>query len=88
LGRIADHAIRRRGIFTFDGFSEAFAFMARSAPAAEKLGRHPEWNVYRTVEVKLNTHEACGLRRFDFELARHMSVYASCARWPVSPHSG
>ena len=50
--------------------------MARSAPAAEKLGRHPEWNVYRTVEVKLNTHEACGLRRFDFELARHMSVYA------------
>ena len=51
--------------------------MTRSALAAEKLDHHPEWsNVYKTVEVKLNTHDAGGLTELDFELARHMSVYA------------
>lgn len=63
--------------FAFRNFSEAFAFMTRSALAAEKLDHHPDWtNVYKTVEVKLNTHDAGGLTALDFELARRMNGYA------------
>ena len=43
----------------FKDFSEAFAFMARVALAAEKMNHHPEWkNVYNTVEIWLSTHDA------------------------------
>lgn len=64
-------------IFTFRNFSEAFAFMTRSALAAEKLDHHPDWsNVYKTVDVKLNTHDAGGLTALDFELAKRMNKYA------------
>lgn len=63
--------------FTFRNFSEAFAFMTRSALAAEKLDHHPEWfNVYKRVDVTLNTHDAGGLTELDFELARRMNRYA------------
>ncbi len=63
--------------FTFRNFSEAFAFMTRSALAAEKMDHHPDWsNVYKTVEVTLNTHDANGLTELDFELARKMNRYA------------
>lgn len=63
--------------FTFRNFSEAFAFMTRVALAAEKLDHHPDWsNVYRTVEVKLNTHDAGGLTPLDFDLARRMNRIA------------
>jgi 4a-hydroxytetrahydrobiopterin dehydratase len=45
--------------FEFADFSEAFAFMARVALAAEKMNHHPLWtNVYNKVEVWLNTHDA------------------------------
>jgi 4a-hydroxytetrahydrobiopterin dehydratase len=45
--------------FTFEDFSEAFAFMARVALAAEKMNHHPKWtNVWNTVEIWLNTHDA------------------------------
>ena len=45
--------------FKFKDFSEAFAFMARVALAAEKMDHHPEWtNVYNTVDIKLCTHDA------------------------------
>ena len=63
--------------FVFKNFSEAFAFMTRSALAAEKLDHHPDWsNVYKTVHVKLNTHDAGGLTALDFELAKRMNRYA------------
>ncbi len=43
----------------FADFSEAFAFMTRVAIAAEKMNHHPRWtNVYNTVELWLNTHDA------------------------------
>lgn len=59
--------------FQFTDFSEAFGFMARVALAAEKMNHHPEWfNVYRTVEVVLATHDAGGLTELDFRLARKM----------------
>ena len=45
--------------FEFKDFSEAFAFMARVALAAEKMDHHPLWtNVYDKVEIWLNTHDA------------------------------
>ena len=45
--------------FQFKDFSEAFAFMARVALAAEKANHHPRWtNVYNKVEIWLNTHDA------------------------------
>ena len=45
--------------FQFKDFSQAFAFMARVALAAEKMDHHPDWrNVYNTVEINLSTHSA------------------------------
>jgi 4a-hydroxytetrahydrobiopterin dehydratase len=69
-------AITRR--YQFDGFRTAFGFMTEVAIQAEKLDHHPEWsNVYRTVEVRLTTHDAGGLTALDLELARHMEAIAS-----------
>ncbi|WP_269931865.1 4a-hydroxytetrahydrobiopterin dehydratase [Aminobacter sp. HY435] len=62
--------------FVFRNFSEAFAFMTRVAMAAEKLDHHPDWsNVYKTVDVKLNTHDAGGLTELDMKLAKRMNAY-------------
>jgi 4a-hydroxytetrahydrobiopterin dehydratase len=45
--------------FDFKDFSEAFAFMARVAMAAEKMDHHPTWkNTYNKVEIWLSTHDA------------------------------
>ena len=39
--------------FTFQDFSQAWAFMNEVAIAAEKQGHHPNWyNVYNKVEIK------------------------------------
>lgn len=52
-----DNALYRK--FSFNDFSEAFAFMTRVALIAEKMNHHPKWtNVWNTVEVWLNTHDA------------------------------
>ena len=45
--------------FEFKDFSEAFAFITRVALIAEKQNHHPWWsNVYNTVVMELNTHDA------------------------------
>lgn len=45
--------------FQFKDFSQAFAFMTEVAIAAEKQNHHPWWsNVWNTVNLKLNTHDA------------------------------
>ena len=52
-----DNALYRK--FQFANFSEAFAFMTRVALLAEKRDHHPRWtNVWNTVEIWLNTHDA------------------------------
>lgn len=52
-----ENALYRK--FQFKDFSEAFAFMTRVALVAEKMNHHPRWtNVWNTVEVWLNTHDA------------------------------
>jgi 4a-hydroxytetrahydrobiopterin dehydratase len=63
--------------FRFGDFTQAFAFMTRSALAAERLDHHPEWfNVYNRVVVDLQTHDAGGITELDLELARCMETYA------------
>ena len=45
--------------FKFANFIDAFAFMTRVALLAEKQDHHPNWsNVYDTVTINLNTHDA------------------------------
>ena len=74
---LADKGDAIRRTFSFRNFSEAFGFMSRAALAAEKMDHHPEWtNVYKTVDVTLNTHDAGGLTALDFELARKMNRIA------------
>jgi 4a-hydroxytetrahydrobiopterin dehydratase len=74
---LADDGLSIRRVFTFRNFSEAFGFMSRVALAAEKMDHHPDWsNVYRTVDVTLNTHDAGGLTELDFKLAKKMNRIA------------
>lgn len=44
--------------FSFEDFSEAWAFMSRVALLAEQHRHHPEWtNVYNKVTIVLTTHD-------------------------------
>lgn len=63
--------------FEFRDFNEAFGFMTRVALLAERMDHHPEWvNVYRTVDVRLTTHDAGGLTERDIRMAKAMDGYA------------
>lgn len=64
--------------FVFKNFVDAFGFMTRCAIWAEKWNHHPEWfNVYKTVDVTLSTHDAGGLTELDVKLARKMDALAA-----------
>ena len=68
-------AIARK--FEFKDFNEAFGFMTRVALLAEKMDHHPEWfNVYKTVDVTLSTHDAGGVTENDIKMAEAMEGYA------------
>lgn len=71
--RVKDGKLHRT--FVFKNFIDAFGFMSRAALIAEKQNHHPDWsNVYKTVVVDLNTHEASGgLTERDFKLAQAMN---------------
>ena len=59
--------------FVFCNFVDAFGFMTRAAFWAEKWNHHPEWsNSFKTVVVKLTTHDAGGLTEKDIKLATKM----------------
>ena len=69
-------AIQRK--FVFADFNAAFGFMSRCALTAEKMDHHPEWfNVYKTVDVTLATHDCGGVSALDIELAKFMDQAAS-----------
>ena len=52
-----DNSLQRT--FRFRDFVEAWAFMTEVAFHAERVRHHPNWsNVYNSVEIKLNTHDA------------------------------
>jgi len=45
--------------FTFEDFSQAWAFMTEVAILAERKNHHPEWtNVWNRVAISLSTHDA------------------------------
>lgn len=55
----------------FGNFKEAFATMTRIAFECELQGHHPDWsNVYKTLNIRLNTHDAGGITEKDFKLAK------------------
>ena len=61
-------ALTRR--FTFEDFSEAFAFLTRVALHAEKVDHHPEFtSVWNRVDFRLTSHDAGGVTERDVKLA-------------------
>ena len=63
--------------YKFKDFTEAFGWMTQAALWAEKWNHHPEWsNVYKTVHVKLTTHDVGGLSQRDVDLAKQMDRLA------------
>ncbi len=63
--------------FEFEDFVGAFGFMTKIALAAEAMDHHPEWcNVYKTVTVKLVTHDVGAITQLDINLAHTMERYA------------
>lgn len=60
--------------FVFADFREALAWMVRAGFEAEALNHHPEWtNIYRTVTVRLKTHDAGDrVTALDVELATRL----------------
>tara|TARA_R110000868_G_scaffold45453_3_gene150950 strand:- start:7847 stop:8134 length:288 start_codon:yes stop_codon:yes gene_type:complete len=57
--------------FQFDNFKEAFVVMTRIAFECEAQGHHPEWtNIYNSLTIRLNTHDAEGITEKDFKLAK------------------
>ena len=68
-------AITRK--FVFKDFRAAFAFMTKVADVANEMDHHPEWfNVYKTVEVTLSTHDTGGVTELDLKLAEAMDKLA------------
>jgi len=66
--------------FLFKNFNEAFGWMTRIALVAEQMDHHPEWfNVYRTVNVTLATHDVDGVSELDVKLAKTMDRLAGKA---------
>lgn len=56
--------------FKFKDFKEAFGFMVRVAFECEAQNHHPNWeNVYNSLTIRLNTHDADGITTNDIELA-------------------
>ena len=57
--------------FEFQNFKEAFTVMTRIAFECEAQNHHPDWsNVYNSLQIRLNTHDAGGVTEKDFALAR------------------
>ncbi|WP_172297478.1 4a-hydroxytetrahydrobiopterin dehydratase [Pseudoruegeria sp. HB172150] len=74
---LADDRDALQKTFQFKNFVEAFGWMTKLAIWAEKWNHHPEWfNVYKTVEVTLSTHDAGGLTEKDVKLAEKMDALA------------
>jgi 4a-hydroxytetrahydrobiopterin dehydratase len=51
--------------------------MTQIALVAEKMNHHPEWfNVYRSVDITLSTHDVGGLSKLDLQLAADIDKIA------------
>ncbi|MCK0157648.1 4a-hydroxytetrahydrobiopterin dehydratase [Cellulophaga sp. F20128] len=57
--------------FEFKNFKETFCIMTRIAFECELQNHHPDWsNVYNTLTIRLNTHDADGITDKDFKMAK------------------
>jgi 4a-hydroxytetrahydrobiopterin dehydratase len=64
--------------YKFADFVTAFGFMSSVALLAESMNHHPEWfNVWSTVKIDLNTHDAGGITELDFSLAEKIEALAA-----------
>ena len=64
--------------FEFKNFIDAFSWMTKVALFSEKINHHPEWfNVYKTVEVTLKTHDLNSLSDLDKKLSEQMDLFAA-----------
>jgi 4a-hydroxytetrahydrobiopterin dehydratase len=56
--------------------------MTAVAFEAEKMNHHPDWsNVYNTLNIKLNTHDANGITQNDFDLAGIIDKLFDSKKW-------
>lgn len=59
----------------FKNFKEAFSAMAQIAFECEIQNHHPDWrNVYNSLTIRLNTHDANGVTEKDFKLANTIAA--------------
>ena len=59
-------------------FKDALGFIVRIGLAAEAMDHHPEiFNVYSTVNIALNTHDADGITEKDFRLAAEIETLSN-----------
>jgi len=81
LGALPGWVLERDALaktYEFADFRTAMGFMVRVGFEAEDMNHHPEWtNIYKTVAVRLSTHDAGGkVTALDCELARRMDRVA------------
>ena len=71
----AGEAIQRT--FSFPNFVESMAFVNRVADEAERAEHHPDILIrYNKVTLTLSTHDAGGITKKDFDLARKANAFA------------
>lgn len=57
--------------YQFEDFKVTFSVMTQMAMEAENAGHHPDWyNMYNSLEIKLQTHDVQGITEYDLQLAR------------------
>lgn len=62
--------------FGFNDFNETYGFIARVALLAEALQHHPDWSgTYRTVTLRLRTHDVDGITEKDVVFAKKASNF-------------
>lgn len=66
--------------FEFKDFKETFSVMTRIAFECEAQNHHPDWsNVYNSLHIRLNTHDAHGVTEKDFKLAKAIEAIIEVA---------
>ncbi len=64
--------------FQFNDFDASMAFVAKIADYAERVQHHPDILIrYNKVTLTVSTHDAGGITKNDFELARAADGYAA-----------
>lgn len=69
----------------FPTFAAAIGFVASAAIIAEKLDHHPDLDIrWRTVVIRLSSHDAGGITELDFTLLAALEPLLPVAPEPVN----